>query len=99
MCNCNCTENSSYWNSFEEVIKDYAGTPSQGFDESALIPVLQKLQDAYGYLPKDVIMRLSEKTGIFVSHIMGVVTFYSQFRLKPIGKNIVKICFGTACHV
>ncbi|MCL2381995.1 MAG: NADH-quinone oxidoreductase subunit NuoE [Treponema sp.] len=90
---CNCTENSAYWDSFEGVMKGYTGEPSQ------LIPLLQRLQDAYGYLPKDVITRLSERTGIFVSQIMGVVTFYSQFRLNPVGKNIVKICFGTACHV
>jgi len=90
---CNCAETSKYWDLFEEVMKIYTGEQSQ------LIPLLQKLQDAYGYLPKDVIMRLSERTGIFVSQIMGVVTFYSQFRLEPVGKNIVKICFGTACHV
>jgi NADH:ubiquinone oxidoreductase subunit E len=69
------------------------------FEEAQLIPVLQKLQETYGYLPQDVIKRLSERTEIFVSKIMGVVTFYSQFRLKPAGKNIVRICFGTACHV
>ena len=90
---CNCTEESKYWDAFEEVMKGYTGAESQ------LIPLLQKLQEAYGYLPRNVIERLSEKTGIFVSQIMGVVTFYSQFRLEPIGKNIVKICFGTACHV
>jgi len=90
---CNCAENSKYWDLFDEVMKDYTG------EESQLIPLLQKLQGAYGYLPRDVIERLSEKTGIFVSQIMGVVTFYAQFRLEPIGKNIVKICFGTACHV
>ena len=72
---------------------NYAG------DRSQLIPLLQKLQNAYGYLPEDVIARLSERTGIFVSQIMGVVTFYSQFRLEPIGEHIVRICFGTACHV
>jgi len=90
---CNCTETSKYWDLFEEVMKAYTGAQSQ------LIPLLQKLQEAYGYLPRDVIERLSERTGIFVSQIMGVITFYSQFRLEPIGKNIVKICFGTACHV
>ena len=92
---CKCTENgnSKYWDLFEEVMKDYTGTESQ------LIPLLQKLQGAYGYLPGDVIARLSERMGIFVSQIMGVATFYSQFRLEPIGKNIVKVCFGTACHV
>ena len=84
---------SKYWDPFEGVMNGYTGA------ESDLIPLLQRLQDAYGYLPRDVIERLSEKTGIFTSKIMGVVTFYSQFRLKPMGKNIIKVCFGTACHV
>ncbi|MCL2547394.1 MAG: NADH-quinone oxidoreductase subunit NuoE [Oscillospiraceae bacterium] len=92
MCN-NCAQNSQYWNAFEDIIKGYDGKRSE------LIPLLQKLQDAYGYLPQDVIERLAERTGIFASQIMGVVTFYSQFRLEPVGKHIVKICFGTACHV
>ena len=96
---CDCAKDSKYWDLFDEVMKDYTGTESSDSKESALIPLLQKLQNAYGYLPKDVIARLSERMGIFVSQIMGVVTFYSQFRLEPIGKNIVKICFGTACHV
>jgi len=92
MCN-NCAQTSQYWDSFDAIMSDYAG------DRSQLIPLLQKLQDAYGYLPQDVISRLSERTGIFVSQIMGVATFYSQFRLEPVGENVVKICFGTACHV
>jgi len=95
---CKCGTESKYWDLFDDVIKGYMGEKSS-FEESHLIPVLQKLQDAYGYLPRDVIERLSEKTGIFVSQIMGVVTFYSQFRLQPVGKNIIRICFGTACHV
>jgi len=97
---CDCAKNNQaadqaakYWDSFEEVMKDYTGAESQ------LIPILQKLQNAYGYLPEDVIERLSQRMGIFVSQIMGVVTFYSQFRLAPIGKNIIRVCFGTACHV
>jgi len=92
VCN-NCAETSKYWDAFEEILADYTG------DRSQLIPLLQKLQDVYGYLPKDVIARLSERTGIFVSQIMGVATFYAQFRLEPVGKHVVKICFGTACHV
>ena len=90
----NCEQDSRYWDAFEDVLNDY-----EGGDTSQLIPLLQKLQEAYGYLPQDVIGRLSERTGIFVSQIMGVVTFYSQFRLEPIGKHVVRICFGTACHV
>jgi len=97
MCNCgkdaDCGQTGKYWDLFESALKDYTG------DESQLIPLLQKLQGLYGYLPEDVIKRLSERTGIFVSQIMGVITFYSQFRLQPVGKNIVRVCFGTACHV
>jgi len=89
----NCAENSKYWESFEKVMQGFSGLQSE------LIPILQKLQESYGYLPEDVIARLSERTGMFVSQIMGVATFYSQFRLEPVGKNVVKICFGTACHV
>jgi len=92
MCH-NCAENSKYWAPFEQVLQDFNGSQAE------LIPILQKLQAAYGYLPEDVIARLSERTGLFVSQIMGVATFYSQFRLEPVGKNVVKICFGTACHV
>jgi len=92
MCH-NCAENSKYWESFEQILQGSSGSQAE------LIPILQKLQAAYGYLPKDVIARLSERTGLFVSQIMGVVSFYSQFRLEPVGKHVVKICFGTACHV
>ncbi|MCL2227135.1 MAG: NADH-quinone oxidoreductase subunit NuoE [Oscillospiraceae bacterium] len=88
-----CAQSGKYWDCFEEILEGYSG------DKSQLIPLLQKLQDAYGYLPEDIIERLSQRTGIFVSQIMGVATFYSQFRLEPVGENIVKICFGTACHV
>lgn len=92
MCKCG-KENSKYFEPFETVLSEFKG------EEPDLIPILQKLQDAYGYLPEDIIRCLSERTGIFVSRIMGVATFYSQFKLKPAGKHIIKICFGTACHV
>jgi len=94
MCNNSCcADNSVYWESFEKILTDWTGEQSQ------LIPFLQRLQEAYGYLPEDVITKLSERTGIYESKIMGVITFYAQFRLEPVGKHIVKICFGTACHV
>jgi len=94
MCNCDCAESSKYFDAFEDIMKQhYTGR------EAELIPLLQKLQGAYGYLPKDIIARLAERTGLHVSHIMGVATFYSQFRLVPVGRHIIRICFGTACHV
>ena len=92
MCNCSC-ENSAYFEPFEQVMKDFSGT------EAELIPILQRLQAAYGYLPEDVILRLSQRTGIYASTIMGVATFYAQFKLTPAGEHTIKICFGTACHV
>ena len=64
-----------------------------------LITVLQKTQDIYGYLPVDVLVYISKYTGIKLAKIMGVVTFYTQFRTKPVGKYLILICQGTACHV
>ena len=67
--------------------------------KGSLITILQKTQDIYGYLPKDAIIYISEKTGIAESEIMGVATFYTQFRLTPVGKYLIMLCQGTACHV
>lgn len=64
-----------------------------------LIPILQKIQESYGYLPKDVVMEMSERTGIPASQIYGVATFYEQFHLEPHGKHVIRCCRGTACHV
>lgn len=67
--------------------------------QNFLIPILQKLQDAYGYLPANVLEWMSEETGIPTSRIYGVVSFYAQFYLEPHGKYTVRCCRGTACHV
>ena len=67
--------------------------------KGSLITILQKTQDIYGYLPKDAIIYISERTGIAESEIMGVATFYTQFRLTPVGKFLIMLCQGTACHV
>ena len=64
-----------------------------------LIPILQEIQEAYGYLPAEVLRWVSGRTGIPASRIYGVVTFYAQFFLKPHGKHTVTCCRGTACHV
>ena len=68
-------------------------------DSSKLIPLLQATQHMYGYIPEDAFKLISEATGVPVSDIYGVATFYAQFRLKPVGKHIIKVCHGTACHV
>jgi len=64
-----------------------------------LIAILQRAQEIYGYLPVDLLLHISELTGIKPAKIMGVVSFYSQFRTKPVGKHVISLCQGTACHV
>ncbi len=65
----------------------------------ALIPLLQSAQDTYGYVSEKAIDYISHVTDIPAADIYGVVTFYAQFRTKPLGKYVVKVCNGTACHV
>ena len=67
--------------------------------EGALMPILQKAQDIYGYLPIEVQSMISEATGIPMEKIYGVVTFYAQFSLNPKGKYKISVCLGTACYV
>jgi len=64
-----------------------------------LIPLLQGAQDLFGYIPRRVFEKISAECGIPLSDMFGVATFYSQFRLAPVGKHIIKVCHGTACHV
>ena len=75
------------------VLEKYAKVPG------SLITILQKTQDIYGYLSMDAIAYISQATGIKPAKIYGVATFYSQFRLKPVGKYLIMLCKGTACHV
>jgi NADH-quinone oxidoreductase subunit E len=77
----------------DEVLETYGDQPG------ALIPILQKAQDIYGYLPLDVLKLISERQGISLGKTYGVATFYSQFYLKRRGKHVLKLCDGTACHV
>jgi len=67
--------------------------------KNPVIPILQKAQNLYGYLPKPIMLAITEKTGIPLSQLMGVATFYAQFRLTRQGRNLIRICDGTACHV
>ncbi len=77
----------------EELLAEYEGK------KGTLIPILQKAQDIFGYLPREVLVRIGEKTGTPISRVFGVVTFYAQFHLNPRGRNIIRSCQGTACHV
>lgn len=65
----------------------------------SLITILQKTQDIYGYLPKPAIEHIAIQTAIPKAKIMGVATFYTQFRFEPVGKFLIMLCQGTACHV
>lgn len=67
--------------------------------ESSLIAILQEVQSHYNYLPEQVLTLLSEKLEIPLSKIFSLATFYRSFSLKPRGKNLLKVCLGTACHV
>jgi NADH-quinone oxidoreductase subunit E len=68
-------------------------------EKGAVIPVLQESQEAYGYLPREVLSRIADAMDMPFSQIYGVATFYSQFYLTRRGRNIIKVCDGTACHV
>lgn len=67
--------------------------------EGNVISLLQDIQEEFGYIPEDAVHWFSRKLNIPESRFFGVVTFYSQFHLKPRGKNIITACSGTACHV
>jgi len=64
-----------------------------------LIPLLHEIQQVLGYIPPEAIPRIAEGLGLFPSQVQGVITFYEQFYTTPRGKNVVRVCRGTACHV
>ncbi len=71
----------------------------KGTTKESLIPILQAIQKEYNYLPEEALRYLAEKSEITASEIIGVASFYSQFRLQPVGEHMIKVCVGTACHV
>ena len=77
-----------------EILSEYKDNP-----KGALIPVLQKAQGVYGYLPKPVLETIARVLRLTTAEVFGVVTFYAQFHLNPRGKHIIRVCQGTACHV
>src|SRR5512135_2239000 len=70
-----------------------------GRTRDAVIPLLQAMQEHYGYLPEEALRRICRQTAITPAAITGVSSFYDMFRHKPVGKHIVRVCRGTACHV
>ena len=91
---CNCTANPIDLAPLMDILKPYRQN-----SKGALIPVLQQAQDVYGYLPQEVLECIASELRIPVAEVFGVVTFYAQFHLNPRGRNIVRVCQGTACHV
>jgi NADH-quinone oxidoreductase subunit E len=77
----------------DPILEDFRGR------KGTVIPVLQRAQDAYGYLPREVLKAISQKMLIPLNHLYGVATFYAQFRLQRRGRHLIRICDGTACHV
>ncbi|MDC7226249.1 MAG: NADH-quinone oxidoreductase subunit NuoE [Spirochaetales bacterium] len=70
-----------------------------GSEPEKVIPLLQEIQNRHGYLSQELVEAVAEEIKLPVSRLYGVATFYSQFRFEPIGKNLIKVCKGTACHV
>ena len=77
----------------EDVLAHYADV------KGSLITILQKTQEIYGYIPIDAVYHIAERTGLTPAKILGVATFYSQFRFQAVGKYLIMICKGTACYV
>ena len=77
----------------EELEKSYPR------DQASLIPLLQKTQEAFGYLPREILEKVASFLGLPNGEVYGVATFYNQFRFHPPGKHPIKVCLGTACHI
>jgi len=77
----------------DELLSPYSG------ERGDLIPILQEVQEKFGYLPREVMQKIAKFLSLPESTVYGVSTFYAQFKLVPTGKRIVKVCQGPACHV
>ena len=93
-CNNGCAGETRFdYGDLDIVLEKY------GKAEGSLITVLQKAQDIYGYLPREVIEYIAGAMNLKTAKVYGVATFYTQFRFEPVGKYLVMLCKGTACHV
>ena len=81
------------WNQLENIIDQYRDT------KWGLIPLLQHVQETFGFIPPEAIEPIAEGLKMFPSQVQGVITFYAGFTLEPKGKYVVRVCRGTACHV
>lgn len=92
-CKCGHDDGAAKQEALQKVLEKYKTV------KGGLIPILQEAQEVYGYLSREVMQEISRSRGIPFSKTFGVATFYAQFHLKPRGRNIIRICQGTACHV
>jgi len=76
-----------------ELVTEYSG------QKWALIPLLQEIQNEFGYIPLQSVPIIARSLGLFPSQVQGVISFYTQLYTQPRGKNVVRVCRGTACHV
>ena len=88
-----CNHESVDLSLIKDVLDKYADV------KGSLISILQKTQEIYGYVPIDAVYHIAERTGLTPAKIMGVATFYAQFRFQAVGKYLIRICKGTACYV
>jgi NADH-quinone oxidoreductase subunit E len=77
----------------DKILASYAGTKSE------LIPILQQIQQVFGYLPEEAMSRIARFTGVPDCTVYGVATFYAQFKFVPLGRKVIKVCRGTGCYV
>jgi len=77
----------------DEILASYKG------EKAELIPILQQVQQFYGYLPGEALSQIAEFVDVPECTVFGVATFYAQFKLVPTGRNVIRVCRGTACHV
>ena len=90
---CTCSGKASDLTLLDRILDTYANV------EGSLITILQEAQEIYGYLPTDVLYYIAKRTDSTPAKVLGVATFYTQFRFQPMGKYLSLLCQGTACHV
>ena len=87
------TENALEYNKIDKIIESYS------YEKSALIAVLQEIENSYGYLPPWTLKHVSEKLKVPLIQVYGVASFYDAFHLTPRGKHLIRVCLGTACYL
>lgn len=92
-CCCGCNQQKDGLAEAREIINKFKDM------KGALIPVLHGIQGVYGYLPEDILQLVSLELNVPMTEIYGVASFYSFFSLEPKGKNVIRVCLGTACYV